>query len=187
MSQNPSAIQLLEDIEGSTAQQLWDGDDAAAASTAPAPVETAHPPGIHVQLQQDPYASMADDFLSRLQIIERAEALAPAPPSLSVSHLSPEDTPVSPASSSTTAGGSRHAQAGPGGALLPFDMSSVQRELVASQQTPNAQRQLRRAADDQGEPLAQRGVEIEVDPQNRQTLDDAWEMFNAMRDSGGMT
>ena len=148
-------------------------------------MDPAQGPELLVQLQPDPYASMADDFLSRLQIIERAEPLAPAPPSLSVSLRSPEDTPVSP--SSSTAGASRHAQAASNNALLPFDMSSVQRELVASQHTPNAQRQLRRAADDQGEPLAQRGVEIEVDPQNRQTLDDAWDMFNAMRDSGEMT
>ena len=70
--------------------------------------------------------------------------------------------------------------------MLPFDMTNVQRELIASQQNVRATGGRSNAAGNPGEEEESRArrVEIDVDPENREILDQGWEMLKQMRENG---
>jgi hypothetical protein len=66
-------------------------------------------------------------------------------------------------------------------------MTNIQRELVASQQGVRATigRETAGQTED-GDEGRTRRVEIDVDPENREALEQGWELFKQMRENGEM-
>lgn len=171
-------IQLLEDIEE---QQHRQSASTADSSPSVSDMISFPNPDDRTLSTSDSFSSEADNFLARLSVIERHPTSVPSPPTLSSSVRAPDDRLSSAAISARQSARS----GGAGSALLPFDMTNVQRELVASQQGVRAA--LSSTEDGEGaEESRARRIEIDVDPENRETLDMGWELLKQMRESGEM-
>lgn len=162
-------IQLLEDVE----------EKQAFSPNQPSLMQAQQQDltALQSDAAMESFSQEADSFLARLAIIERTPTSAPAPPTLSTTLGSPEDRLPSRQQSRTGGGGS---------ALLPFDMTNVQRELIASQQNVRTTGGRSNAVGVTGEEEESRArrIEIDVDPENREILDQGWEMLKQMRENG---
>jgi len=207
-------VQLLEDLEddlasashasglNATTSGLQTGSDDASprlvAAAYPAPPSSVSefavlPPP---QIAHDEFSQLADNFLARLAIIERANPQPPpVPPSFAATHLNVEDSGVRPgegvgastsSSASTRMSTSRFASSGTGSAadaLLPFDMAPLQRDLMAS---ARQQQQPLNVGEAHGGGKPGRRIEVDVDPEDQEYMDIGWELFKQLKESGEM-
>lgn len=182
-------IQLLEDVQDEQAQPPSSATTPSASTSSahavhPAPASALSERAVlpPIQVVQDEYSQLADNFLARLSIVERNPTEPPAPPALDKPSAS-EDRP-SLSSPSTQL---RNA----GSALLPFDMGSVSREIVGAQGTgrpPPSSRLKDRSGEEEDEQEAEaapvRRVEVDVDPEYKEYMDVGWQLFKELREAG---
>ena len=179
-------VQLLEDIEGfepgplsipaSLAVSAYNTNSTAIAQSDEDNRYSDRPSAHGDYVTQDEYSQLANNFLSRLAIVERQAVATPVPPSHELTYTSAEDSLPSMNAHLHNAGAS----------LLPFDMAPLQRELLASQgRSPQS-----RLEGDNGEAggfNVVRRVEIDVEPGYQEYMDQGWELFKQMRDAGDIS
>lgn len=176
-------VQLLEDVEEhplSETSSSPQNHDNPPAVVRPAQTNIIQPTPPNASQLNDSYAQMADDFLSRLNVIERNPMSAPRPPT---STTQPDETPDELEASYSSS------------AIMPFDMQPLQREIVSAQGqlrgVPRVEPAIHARSEETANPnqgqsgtANVRRVEIDVQAGYESYMDTGWELFKQLRSGG---